>query len=1011
MNSEWRDRIDRWVNVLKRDFYEPLGKIELEGFTTFDRLEPAEAEKGPFLPMPEGTQWGRRWEYCWMRGKIRLDQRAEGKRIVLDLNPGGEATIFLDGQVFGTRRAGGIREPHHYICDQWITLEGVPGSTYRLLLETYAGHGFPGETEGDCATGPVRGDACEFEPVPDEEFRTSMGRNSWGIWHEDAYQLWLDVETLRQLLAEVDDNSLRAARIEEALEEFTRLADFEQPREDRLSSYRKAREALRPALKAHNGSTAPVFSAVGNAHIDLSWLWPYRETERKIARTFAQQLRLMEIYPDYRYIQSQPEAYRICRELYPDLYERILKKVKDGQWIPDGAMWVEPDTNMIGGEAMIRQLLYGKQFFREEFGVDCRLLWLPDTFGYSGAIPQILKGCGVHYLTTQKIFWNYNGSDPFPYNYFTWQGIDGSEVIAFLHMDYTARTDPQSISRKWKARAQKRDLDRFLLPFGYGDGGGGPTRDDMEFIRREKDLEGIPRVEIEAPEHFFETMESAGKPVNRYVGELYFQCHRGTYTSQSAVKRGNRRCETALREAEIWSAAAGDRFAWPGERLKECWRLTLLNQFHDILPGSSIARVYQEAGERVCRVEAETAEIIRDACAALTEGEGRTWFNSLSWERKALVQTGNGLARVIVPPVGWTSAIMTGEPDKPASCMKHGTDYVLSNGELKVTVNRRGEIVSCRDSDGKERIGGSANVLHMYKDIPRKYDAWDVDSMYRDEPVPLEGSDCAVCVENDPWRAAVKIVRKFGDSVWEQRISLEAESRRIDFDTRVDWHERHRLLKAAFPTGIHAEEASNEIQFGYVRRPTHRSRPYDADRFEVCNHRYTALYDENAGAAVLNDCKYGVSMLGDEIALTLLRAPTCPDLHADQGEHRFRYSYCVWDGPWVSADTVRQAYELNVPLTEGKGQAGSFSLLRVDNLNIIAEAMKEAEDGSGDLILRLYESKHAAVRTLLHLNIPVAEAWECDMLEQPQSLLPLEKGVILLSFRGFEIKTIRIRKA
>ncbi|MDO5322404.1 MAG: glycoside hydrolase family 38 C-terminal domain-containing protein [Clostridia bacterium] len=1009
MRPEWEGRLNNWLATLEKEFYEPLGEIQLEGFCTYDLLDPAEAERQGFAPMPVGTAWGRTWEYCWLRGDIVLDERARGQKIVMDLRAGGEATLFVDGEVFGTRRAEWVHVPHHYICDQLLTGDGQPGQRFHLLMEAYAGHDYPERSFNTCATGPVRDG--DYEPRDEQELRQVIGRSSWGIWHEEAYQLWLDVTTLRDLLSVTDETSLRAARIEEALEAFTLAVDFEQPREGRLRDYVRARELLRPALEARNGSTMPRFAAIGNAHIDVCWLWPYRETQRKVARTFAQQVRLMELYPDYRFIQSQPQTYLICKQLYPRLYERVKEKIRAGQWIADGSMWVEPDTNMTSGESLIRQILHGKRFYKEEFGVNCRLLWLPDSFGYSAALPQILRGCGVEYLTTQKIFWTYNGADRFPYHYFTWQGMDGSEVTTFLHMDYTSRTDVATVVGRWRDRVQKRDLSRFLLPFGYGDGGGGPCRDHIEYVLREKNLEGAPRVAFEAPQAFFEDCAQDGAPANRYVGELYFQCHRGTYTSQAAIKRGNRKSELALREAEMWSVAAQDRVAYPAEALERCWKGVLLNQFHDILPGSSIARVYEEANRLYDQILSDAAQITDSACRSLTSGAGKTWFNSLSWPRTALVRTERGYGRVTIPPCGWSSRVDESLPEIPVTAALDGNEAVLCNGLLTLRINARGEITECRDAQGHSRINGRANVLKLYKDVPRLFDAWDIDSNYLRSPIMLEDEGIISLVEVTPWRAVVEVKRRVDTSDWTQRISLEADSMRIDFETQVDWHERHRLLKVAFPTGIHADEALNEIQFGYVKRPTHRSRPYDADRFEVCNHRYTALCDENRGAAVLNDCKYGVSMLGDEIALTLLRASTSPDLHADQGEHRFTYSYYLWDGPFAQCDVVRAGYELNVPVTVADGAAEDFSLLSVDAPNVIVETVKAAEDGSGDIIIRMYESKHASCDAVLALNLPAASVQLCDMLENLREELPVEDGRIRLSFRPFEVKTLRLRRA
>ena len=1012
MQPEWEARLKIWIDTLAKELYEPLGEIALEGFVTDEMLTPQEAEQRAYRPMRMGERWGRAWQYCWMRSDMVLPEAARGERIVMDLNQGGEATLYVDGAEFGTRRADWVKERHHYFSDQLLTLSGEPGQRFHLLMEAYAGHDYPRNARGQSVLGPIREDAGEqWRVAPEDELRQVLGRSTFGIWHEEAYQLWKDVTTLRDLLGVLDDTSLRVSKIEEVLEQFTLLVDFEQPRAARLACYARAREALRPVMEAHNGSTMPQFYAIGNAHIDICWLWPYRETQRKVARTFAAQLRMMDLYPEYKYVQSQPEAYQICKELYPKLYARIKEKVRTGQWIPDGSMWVEPDTNMTSGESLVRQLLLGKRFYREEFGVDCQLLWLPDTFGYSAVLPQLLRGAGVKYLTTQKIFWSYNGGDRFPYHYFTWQGMDGSEVTSFLHMDYTSRTDAATVVERWRDRVQKRGISRFLLPFGYGDGGGGPTRDNLEDIRRNRDLEGVPQMRIETPQRFFEDCEADGGPQNRYVGELYFQAHRGTYTSQAAIKRGNRRSEVALREAELWSVAAQDRVPYPAREMDRAWKHTLRNQFHDILPGSSIERVYVEARKLYDEILSETAELTARATAALTSGgDGTTWFNSLSWERRALVKQGDGYGVAVIPPMGWTSVLDTTLPEQPVSVHMEGDEAVLSNGLLTVRVNHRGELTECVDAAGQCRIGGNANVLKLYKDVPREFEAWDLDSTYEQCPVELEDSGEMSIVESSPWRCTVEVRRRISRSEMTQRISLDTGATRVDIATDIDWQEQHRVLKACFPTGVQADEAINEIQFGYIRRPTHRSRLYDADRYEVCNHRYTALCDEHRGAAVLNESKYGVSMLGDTIALTLLRAPKSPDFHADMGHHSFAYSYYIWDGSLMDSGVVREGYMLNVPVTEARGRAETTSLMRVDAPNIIIDTVKAAEDGSGDLILRLYESKHAATRTTLTLNLPVASAALCNLLEEEQEPLQVEHGSMRLAFHGFEVKTVRVKR-
>ncbi len=1034
MHSEWQQRLRHWLETLKKDLYLPLGLIEVESFFTMDHLTPEDAARGSFAPMAPGTKWGHTWEYCWMRGRVVLPLAAAGKRVALDLQTGGESTVFVDGRSFGTRRAEWVHVPHHYIVDNFLTESGEPGRAYDLLIEAYAGHFFPESELGGCATGPVL-PGSYTDPKAEGE-RATLGNMTYGIWNEDAYQLYMDLNTLFLLGDQLDPEGLRADHVAEALERATLLVDFEQDLEGRVADYRAAREALKPALAAVNGSTAPLFYAIGNAHLDLAWLWPMAETHRKTSRTFAQQLRLIEAYPEYKYLQSQPAAYEMCREHYPELFARIVEAAKGGQWIPEGAMWVEPDTNMTSGESLVRQLVHGKRYFRDVFGVDSVVLWLPDTFGYSAALPQLLRSAGVKYLVTQKIFWSYNEGDRFPYHYFTWRGADGSEIDSFLPTSYTYRTDPKEIVETWNKRVQKRGLDAFLLPFGYGDGGGGPTRDHIEYIRREADLEGMPRVKFEGPVRFFEDMEAQGGPKHTYVGELYFSAHRGVYTSQAAIKRGNRKAELALREAEVWGSLAGLKGAeYPLVRMDAAWKKLLLNQFHDILPGSSIARVYEDARRDHRWIISEAEAVLGGALAALASGEGATVFNSLSFERTGLVElpaafadgavTGDGapvavrrigdgvLARVTVPACGVVSlkpARVTVEGPKAVAAL---TDKgaVLENDHVRAEFNDRGEIVSfVLKASGREFAAGPMNRLLMYKDVPRLFDAWDIDSNYILQPVAIDEPVKLIIREAGGLRAVLRVERRVLNSAFAQDIVLEADSRRVDFVTDVDWHELHRLLKVEFPVAVRAAEGINEIQFGYMKRPTHRSRLYDSDRFEVCNQRYSALCDENRGAAVLNDCKYGVSMNGNALQLTLLRAAASPEMRADNGTHRFTYAFTAWEGDFMNCDVVREAYDLNVPMRVTGGACEGFSAFGVDAPNVFIDTVKPAEDGSGDIVLRLYEAKRADTACALRVSLPVRRAWACDLLEDKREELTLADGGIDLRFHTFEVKTLRLER-
>lgn len=1059
MNSEWRDRVRHWVRTLKEDLYEPIGEFSWEAFHTMEHLSPEEALNNVFAPVQTGYTWGNQWEYCWFKSSITLPEAAEGQRIVMNLKPAGESTLFVNGKEFGTFRADWVSEPHHYFEDNVLSRCAKAGETFDVVMETYAGHYFAEAPTGGCATGPVLPGL--YKNPLEEGKRRTLGACTFGIWNEDAYQLYMDVMTMGLLLETLPDTTLRAAKIAKALEKFTLIVDFEQPKADRIKTYQAAREALRPAMEAKNGSTVPVFYAVGNAHIDLAWLWPMAETHRKCERTFAAQLRLIEEYPEYKYIQSQPAAYEMCKKYYPDLYEKIKEAIKGGQWIADGAMWVEPDTNMASGEALIRQLIHGKRYYKEELGVDSQILWLPDTFGYTAALPQILKGCGVNYLVTQKIFWSYNEGDQFPYHYFTWRGMDGSEIVSFLPTSYTYRTDPKEINNVWNNRTQAQDLDAFLLPYGYGDGGGGPARDYLEFAERQKDLEGGVKVKMAGPLEFFQDMEEKGGPADTYVGELYFSAHRGVYTSQAMVKKNNRKCELALREMEVWSSLAmQDGMEYDLKKADGLWKELLLHQFHDILPGSSIARVYEEAETAFNGILAGAKELNEDALGALidqTQKHAVTVANSLSFERKALVEVpesfkngaktmdgaavpvdevdGKVKALVTVPAVGAVTIVPgagsaadggwggTGAADEwtgsgtagIGSCAAGGVtltecdgSFVLENGEVKAVVNGKGEVTSfVLKKSGREFANAPMNVLHFYKDVPRLFDAWDIDSNYVEQEI--EGAyDVTVEPVSDGLEGVLKVTGKVGVSSYTQYITLAADSRRIEFQTEVDWKELHRLLKTAFPVNVYAENAINEMQFGYVERPVHRSKAYDKDRFEVCNHHYTALCDASHGAAVLNDCKYGISVNGNSMELTLLRAAACPEMRADNRVHTFTYGFTAWDGAFGDCDVVRQGYELNVPVTVTCGVTESFSAVSIDKANIIMDTMKPAEDGSDDIVIRLYESKKAATQASVSLMLGDYKAYLCDMLENIKEEIPVENGAMALDFKAFEIKTVRI---
>jgi alpha-mannosidase len=1017
LTLEWRHRIMAWREELSKHIYRLIDSLDLEAAFTKEQYHLEKAlEALSFKPVTPGTHWGSKWEYGWFQGKLQLPAAAQGQRIALMMDVGAESTVYVNGKL-----AGAVDEHHKVIS---LTEHAQGGEVYWVALEAYAGHG-PREWQA----GPTPPDR-ETIPEPPEN-QCSVGNSHFGVWQEAAFQLMMDVETLWEVRENIDPGSLRVMEIDDGLKDFTLIVDFETSHKEMLASFESARQRLKPLLEKHNGDTTPEMIGFGHSHIDVAWLWPLAETERKCARTFSTQLALMDRYPEYKFFQSQPPLYLMVKRQYPELYERIREAVERGQWIADGAAWVEPDTNVTSGESLVRQLIHGKRFFHDEFGVECDLLWLPDVFGYSGALPQIMRGCGIRFFSTQKIFWAYHGGAPFPYNTFVWEGIDGSEVLAHFHNDYNSETRPSLVIERWKERVQKDGFSTRLYPFGWGDGGGGPTREHLEYALRQKNLEGVPKFRIASPMTYFTNQEAEGWPEARYVGELYFQAHRGTYTSQARTKTLNRRSEFALREAEMWGGIAihlAD-FDYPYESWDAAWKSVLINQFHDILPGSSIHRVYEEAEAQLTEVIQEADEIARNAAQSLLEGtSGVTWFNSLSWPRQALVELPEGMqglqtmsgtpltvqslgdqtfAEVSLPCCGWVS-FKDGKAQRVENSLI-ADDRRLENDLMRVDFNAYGEITRIFDKVNERQLNiDNCNSLRMYQDIPSAFDAWDIDSMYRQSPVDLpEMAEIHVEAEG-PLFGRLVVKRQLNNSTMTQTITLRRDSRRMDFHTVIDWQERHKLLKVNFPVGYHARDALHEIQFGHLARPTHRSREIDRDQHEVANYKWTALVEAARGFAVLNDSKYGVDVLDNNINLTLLKSALAPDMTADRGRQEFTYAFYFWDTTFINSRVVQQGYELNVPPQRLMGSAESRSLIELDRSNIILDTVKPAEDGSGDLVLRLYESMSTRTCVRLKIDLPVKRVQLTNMLEQFKAELDIKDGAVQLEFGPFEILTIRL---
>ncbi|MFF8532589.1 alpha-mannosidase [Streptomyces sp. NPDC015532] len=956
-----------------------------------------QALQASYEPFTTGTAWGKPWSTSWFRIEGRVPEEWAGRLVEVVIDPGftGDGPGFqAEGLLYDP---AGIPLKGIHPRNRHLTV-GAPargGEAVRLLLEAAANpavlHGFEPTRMGDVLTagdGPIYRFAAADLAVLDED-----------VWH-----LVLDTEVLSELMYELDPQRPRRHEILRALENMLDALDLH----DVSGTAAAARAELTEVLSRPASASAHRVSATGHAHIDSAWLWPLRETVRKASRTFANVTALALDYPELVFACSQAQQYAWVKEHQPHIWERIKEAVRRGNWAPVGSMWVESDANMPGGEALARQIVHGKRFFREELGVETEEIWLPDSFGYTAAFPQLAKLAGVRWFLTQKLSWNQ--TNKMPHHTFWWEGIDGTRVFThFPPVDtYNSQFHGGELAHAERNFAEKGIATRSLVPFGWGDGGGGPTREMLEKARRLRSLEGSPTVRIEKPEAFFAAAEEeygAHAPV--WSGELYLELHRATYTTQAKTKQGNRRSEHALREAELWCATAAVRdasYSYPYDALDRLWKTVLLHQFHDILPGSSIAWVHREARETYARVLAELEEITAEAVRALGSGSPVV-LNASPYERTEVV----GDALVTVPGLGG-AAVSTG-PGPTVRAEHDDGVIVLENDRLRVRIDADGLLTSVQDlAHGREALCGPGNLLQLHPDHPNAWDAWDIDRHYRRTHTDLTSAESVELVESGPLRATVRVTRAFGSSRITQEIRLTAASRRLDIVTDVDWQESEKVLKAAFPLDVQAERSAAEIQFGHVHRPTHANTGWDAARFEICAHRWLRVAEESYGVAVLNDSTYGHDVtrtphtdgLGTTVRLTLLRAPHSPDPETDLGTHRF--TYALLPGAGVG-DAVAEGLALNLPLRRAAEPAPE-PLVSVDDPAVTVESVKLAEDRGGDVVVRLYESRGGRARVRVTAGFPLSRAEVTDLLERPLREAPPE-----IELRPFQILTLRLRPA
>ena len=969
----------------------PVDTLELS--PPVSRVDHDAATRLPYRPVALGESLGPLFATYWLRVAATVPESWAGARVDLILDTRSEATLWLDGRaVQGLNSARSQPRP-----DATLLSGAVGGERLAFELEIACNDPFGYGEHGQGARGPY---ATRSPFVLD---RCELAR-----FDADAWRLCFDFAVLRALEAEDGVDPAFAGELLAQLNAFCNAWDAG----DR-ATWPAAGDRLARLYARHRTGGPHELSAVGHAHLDTAWLWPLEETARKAQRTFATQVRLMDEYPEHVFAASQAQHYAWVKDRDPALWADVRERVARGQWVPVGGTWVEPDCNLPAGESLARQFLHGQRFFARELGRRCTELWQPDVFGYPGQLPQIMRQAGIARFMTQKLAWNrFNATE---HHTFTWQGLDGSEVLTHFPPADTYNAEATVADLRRSVR-DYRDHDRSghsLLVFGHGDGGGGPTRAMLERLRRAGDLRDLPRTALRRPEAFFERLEADAGELRTIVGELYLEYHRGTYTSQAALKRANRRCEAALHDAELLAAVAArlPGAPYPREALREAWRVLLVNQFHDILPGTSIAEVNERARRDLAGVEARADGLAAEALSALSAaGQRSAPVNTLGFARREVARDPEGALVVAQAPACGVGRIAEPRGDERVRLERTADGgAVLENAHLRATLTAGGALAALlHKPSGREALAAPGNRLELYEDRPVDWDAWDIDPFHLETRADCPPADGIAEARADPLRAEVVFERAVGErSRLRQVVRLDATARRLEVHTTATWHEAHRLLKVAFPLAVHAHEATYETPFGAARRPTHYSTRHDLARYEVPGHRFCDLSEHGFGVALLSDCKYGYSAFGDTLRISLLRAPKEPDAGADMGEHRFAYAIVPHAGGWQDGGVVAQARAFNAPLRWAP-VAPSAPWAQVDAAGLVLDTVKLAEDGDA-LVLRLYEAHGGRGRARIRLGLPFAAARRANLLEDDLGPLEVDGDAIVLDFRPWEIVTLLVR--
>ncbi|MGN0299431.1 MAG: alpha-mannosidase [Lachnospiraceae bacterium] len=1011
----------RGLSIVKRI---RLGDFQMKKGCFIDVKEVDESEI-PWEPFEAGKDlWYGPDGHYWFRTTVTIPEELDQKPVQLRIHTGltdwddgqnPQFLAFIDGEV-----VQGLDINHREIVLSHCA-EG--GKTFQLDLQSY--------------TGTLH---SELKLLADIE-QVAL----------DVKALYYDIQVPLWGLNRMEENDKERFQIETIVTDTINLIDLRKPYTKEFhDSIKVASDYIGKALYEDlAGYSDIVATCIGHTHIDVAWLWTVEQVRQKSCRSFATVLKLMKEYPNYKFMSSQPQLYEFVKERHPEMYEEIKERVKEGRWEPEGGMWVEADCNLTSGESLVRQFLVGKKFFKEEFDKDNYILWLPDVFGYSAALPQIMKKSGIQYFMTTKLAWNeYN---KLPNDTFMWEGIDGSQILTHLittlgvnqsessfFTTYNGMLHPDAIMGAWRRYSNKEINDDILISYGYGDGGGGPTRRMLETSKRmEKGIKGIPKVRQEGSLTYFRELEARVKDNRRlatWVGELYFEYHRGTYTSMARNKRSNRKAEFDIMNLELLSVLA-EKYgvAYPKEELDALWKLILRNQFHDILPGSSIREVYDVTKVEYAQMAEQMAAMIKERIEAMIEKqEGLTVFNTLGFERNDVVSLGQVSAAGVtdgirVYPVQQTEngaiAYVEHMPSKGYLTLS-GCDAaaevpfsfdgtIIETPYYQITLDDKAQFTSIYDKKNDREVlkpGTIGNELRVYEDKPCCYSSWNIDVFYTEKSYAVDNVVSLSWEEVGPVRATLKVERQFMDCVIRQKIHFYANTARIDFETYVDWKLCEHLMKVHFPIDIHTDEATFDIQFGNLKRKIHQNTSWDVARFESCAQKWMDMSEGGYGVSLLNDCKYGHSALNGVMSLTLLKSGTEPNKTADQEEHYFTYSLYPHAGSWQQGGTVKEAMNLNVPAIAVAGQAKnrSMSFMSVDQPNVVLETIKQAEDKDG-IIVRCYEVENCRSKVTLTVNHPIAEAIETNLMEEAEGNVEVNGNQITFQIKPYEIKTFRLK--